>query len=315
MDKAAPFFVAGHRGLIGSAIERRLKQEGHVRVLTRERKALDLTDSVSVDRFFAEEKPRYVALCAARVGGILENRDHPADMITENLAISLNTIRAAQRNGVERFLYIGSSCMYPRECPQPMAETQLLTGIPEPTSLPYAMAKLAGMHLCLAYNEQYGGNRFLTIIANNAYGPNDDFDLGSSHVLSALIRRFHEAKRDGLAEVALWGSGRPRREFVHADDIASASYFLLNGDATEVEWPLNVGTGEDHSIRELADIIASVVGYTGRVVFDPSKPDGAPRKLLDSRRLRALGWAPKIELKEGIRRTYEWYLSQIEGKE
>lgn len=314
LEKAAPFFVAGHRGLIGSAIVRLLEKQGHSQIVTRSRAELDLTAAGAVDAFFETERPRYVALCAARVGGILENRDHPADMITENLAISLNTIRAAHRYGVERFLYLGSSCMYPRECAQPMAEELLLTGVPERTSLPYAIAKLAGLHLCLAYNEQHGGHRFVTAIANNAYGPNDDFDLGSSHVLSALLRRFHEARQEGRDEITLWGTGSPRREFVHADDIADASYFLLAGDPTEVTFPVNVGTSEDHSIRELADIIASVVGYQGKVHFDTTKPDGAPRKLLDSSRLRALGWRPKIELKDGIRRTYDWYLATLEGK-
>jgi GDP-L-fucose synthase len=229
-------------------------------------------------------------------------------MITENLAVQLNTLQAARESGVERFIFFGSSCMYPRECPQPMKETQLWTGVPEPTSIAYAAAKMAGVEMCLAYNRQFGGTRFLPLIPNTAYGPNDDFDPDAGHVLAALLRRFHEAKKDGKPSVRLWGTGTPRREFIHADDIADACLHVLNGDPEKMAFPLNVGGGVDCSIKELAESIAKVVGYEGAVEWDPSKPDGAPRKLLDSSRLLATGWRPRVGLDEGLRTTYDWYL-------
>ncbi len=308
MDNTQRIYVAGHRGLIGSAIHRRLKQDHHQAVIVRTRAELDLTQPDAVERFFAEEKPRVVFLAAGKVGGIVENRDHPADFIAQNLRIQMNVMQAACDHGVEKLFFFGSSCMYPRECPQPMPEDALLTGKPEPTSMAYAIAKLAGVHSCLAYNKQFGRTRFLPLIPNSAYGPNDNFDPASGHVLSALITRFHEARLSGTNSVTLWGSGAPCREFVHADDIASACLHLLQQDVSELDFPLNVGIGTDISIRELAETIAAVVGYTGEMVWDTSKPDGAPRKFLDSTRLRATGWRPGISFGDGLRSTYDWYV-------
>lgn len=301
-------YVAGHRGLIGSAILRRLERDSHRSVIVRTRTELDLTQTDAVMRFFAAEKPQVVFLAAGKVGGIVENRDFPADFITQNLRIQMNVMQAACDNGVDKLFFFGSSCMYPRECPQPMAEDSLLTGKPEPTSMAYAIAKLAGVHTCLAYNRQLGQTRFLPLIPNSAYGPNDNFDPKSGHVLSALISRFHEARQTGAQSVTLWGSGSPRREFIHADDIADACLHLLTSDVSKLEFPLNVGVGTDISIRELAETIAAVVGFTGKLDWDTGKPDGAPRKFLDSARLLASGWRPKIRFGDGLRSTYEWYV-------
>lgn len=309
MEMNARIFVAGHAGLIGSAIVRRLRREGFSDILTQSRAQLDLRDGSRTDGFFDEAGPEYVVLAAGRVGGIVENQTHPADFINDNLAIQLNVLKAAQRTGVKKLIFFGSSCMYPRECAQPMAEDLLLSGKPEPTSLPYAISKLAGTHMCLAYNRQYGETRFIPVIPNSAYGPNDNFDPKSGHVLSALITRFHEAKQGGADDVVLWGTGAPRREFVHSDDIADACHFLLRQDIPGLELPINIGVGADYSIRELAGIIADVVGYRGRIAWDIAKPDGAPRKLLDNARIRALGWQPKIEFAVGIRETYNWFLT------
>ena len=302
------FYVAGHRGLIGSAMLRRLERFGARRILTRTHAELELRDAAAVRAFFAEHRPEYVVLAAGRVGGIVENQTCPAEFIDDNLAIQLNVLRAAHAHGTRKLILFGSSCMYPRECPQPMSETALLGGEPEPTSLPYAISKLAGVHLCLAYNRQYGERRFLPVIPNSAYGPNDNFDPESGHVLSALIRRFHEAKVNGRDHVTLWGTGNPRREFIHADDIADACLHLLSLDADTLEWPLNIGVGKDYSIRELAGHIAEVVGYRGEILWDMDKPDGAPRKLLDAGRLAATGWRPSVVFDEGLRATYRWYL-------
>lgn len=307
MDNTQRIYVAGHRGLIGSAILRRLQREGH-HPIVRTRSQLDLTVQDDVSRFFAAEKPQVVFLAAGKVGGIVENRDFPADFITQNLRIQMNVMQAACENGVDKLVFFGSSCMYPRDCPQPMAEDRLLTGKPEPTSMAYAIAKLAGVHACLAYNKQLGRTCFLPVIPNSAYGPNDNFDPKSGHVLSALISRFHEAKLSGAGSVTLWGSGSPRREFIHADDIADACLHLLRQDVSAMEWPLNIGVGADISIRELAETIAGVVGYAGKLDWDTTKPDGAPRKLLDSTRLRSLGWNPAISFAAGLRDTYDWYL-------
>ena len=313
------FYVAGHGGLIGSAMLRRLEHFGARRILTRAHAELELRDAAAVQAFFAEHRPEYVVLAAGRVGGIVENQTRPADFIHDNLAIQLNVLRAAHAHGVRKLILFGSSCMYPRECPQPMPETALLGGRPEPTSLPYAISKLAGVQLCLAYNRQYGRQngepRFLPVIPNSTYGPNDNFDPESGHVLSALIRRFHEAKADGRDRVTLWGTGNPRREFIHADDIADACLHLLSRDADTLEWPLNIGVGRDYAIRELADRIAEVVGYRGEILWDTDKPDGAPRKLLDAGRLAATGWSPSVAFDEGLKATYRWYLEHIRSNE
>lgn len=308
MRKDAGIFVAGHAGLIGSAVFRRLAREGYNRITTLPRSRLDLRDAAGVARFFEETRPEYVVLAAGRVGGIVENQTYPADFMEENIAIQLNVMKAARKVGVTKLIFFGSSCMYPRECPQPMAEDILLSARPEPTSLPYAISKLAGTYMCLAYNRQYGDKRFIPVIPNSAYGPNDNFDPKSGHVMSALMSRFHEAKANGTGAVTLWGSGSPRREFVHADDIADACLHLLQQDVSALEFPLNIGGGSDISIRELAEKIAGVVGYGGRLEWDRSKPDGAPRKLLDSTRLRSFGWEPGVSLDEGLRNTYEWYV-------
>ncbi len=302
-------YVAGHTGLIGSALVRQLQQRGYSNLLLRTHAELELTDHAAVDRFFDTHKPAYVLLAAGRVGGIVENQTYPADFIDTNLSIQLNVLRAAHRNGVRKLILFGSSCMYPRECPQPMPEEYLLSGKPEPTSLAYAIAKLAGVQMCLAYNKQYGEQRFIPVIPNSAYGPNDNFDPKSGHVLSVLIRRFHEAREQRAPSITLWGSGNPRREFVHADDIADACIWLLNRDDPLSDLPLNIGVGADYSIRELAEAIAAMLGYQGAINWDTSRPDGAPRKLLDSSRIQALGWRASKSFQDGLKNTYEWYLA------
>lgn len=308
-----PIFVAGHKGLIGSAFIRRFEREGMRNILTEPRSELDLRDGRAVQTYFEENRPKVVILCAARVGGIVENRDHPAEFITENLEIQMSVQKAAYLTGVEKFLFFGSSCMYPKICAQPMQESALFSGHLESTSLPYAVAKLSGLVSCLAYNQQYGGSRFLPVIPNNAYGPNDDFDPRSSHVLSALVRKFHDAKLNQQSVVTLWGTGTPRREFVHADDIVDASLFLLLHAPADMQYPVNIGVGRDYSIRELAGLIANVVGFEGIIEFDAEHPDGTAKKLLDSSRLRDLGWEPKIDLENGLRNTYDWFLQNREG--
>jgi|SRR3989344_4859253 len=309
MEQSARIYVAGHHGLIGSALKRCLRAASYTNLLLREHSQLELTDQIAVERFFQEHRPEYVLLAAGRVGGIAENQSYPADFMNANLAIQLNVMRSAQRASVRKLIFFGSSCMYPRECLQPMPESFLLTGKPEPTSLAYAVSKFSGVQMCLAYNQQYGAKVFIPVIPNSTYGPNDDFDLKSGHVLSALIRRFHEAKAAGAESLTLWGSGNPRREFIHADDVARACLWILQRDIRDVDLPMNIGVGKDYSIKDLAEIIAGVVGYRGRIGWDTGKPDGAPRKLLDSTRLQALGWRPAIELREGLENTYEWYLS------
>jgi len=311
MDKTSRIYVAGHTGLIGSAVKRALERSGFSNVITASHRDLELTDTLTVDGFFDSAKPEFVVLAAGRVGGIVENQTYPADFMNTNLAIQLNVLRAAHRVGVRKLILFASSCMYPRECPQPMQESALFSGYPEPTSLAYAVSKLAGMQMCLAYNQQYGEKRFIPVIPNSAFGPNDNFDPRSGHVLSALIRRFHEAKEAKASSVTLWGSGNPRREFIHADDIAEACLVLLRGDTSQLQFPLNLGTGKDFSIRELAENIASVVGYTGKLEWDTSKPDGAPRKLLDSSRLLTFGWRPSVDLAGGLKSTYQWYLDSM----
>lgn len=301
-------YIAGHEGLIGSAILRLLETYGYKNLLLRTHQELDLTNSLLVDEFFDEYKPMYIFLAAGKVGGIIENKTYPADFIRTNLNIQLNVLNASHRNNVKKLIFFGSSCMYPRECSQPMAEEDLLSGAPESTSIAFAIAKLAGLHMCLAYNKQFNEQRFIPIIPNNAYGPNDNFDPNSGHVLSALLARFHKAKSENAQSVTLWGSGNPRREFVHADDIAEASLWLMKHDIRDVPLPINVGVNHDYSIKELAISVADVVGYKGLVEWDLSKPDGAPRKLLDSRRIQSLGWNSKIDFKVGLRETYNWYL-------
>lgn len=309
MNNSEAIYVAGHTGLIGSAVVRRLQSEGYDNLLLASHADLELTDALAVDAFFDEHSPEYVVLAAGRVGGIVENQTYPADFMNANLAIQLNVLKAARRSGVRKLILFASSCMYPRECPQPMAETALLSGPPEPTSLAYAISKLAGMQMCLAYNQQYGEQRFIPVIPNSAYGPNDNFDPKSGHVLSSLIRRLYEARVTGAGSVMLWGSGTPRREFVHADDIADACVRLLSHDTTALELPINIGVGRDYSIKELAETVAAVVGYSGSIDWDTSKPDGAPRKLLDSSRMNSLGWKAATPFKDGLKNTYEWYLA------
>lgn len=315
MHKTDKIYIAGHTGLIGSSVVRRLQREGYGNLLMVGHEDLELTDSKAVDRFFDQHHPAYVILAAGKVGGIVENQTYPADFMVKNLSVQLNVLTAAHRTGVRKLLLFASSCMYPRECPQPMPESALLSGIPEPTSLAYAISKMAGMQMCLAYNKQYGEQRFIPVIPNSVFGPHDNFDPESGHVLSALIRRFHEAHASGAESLLLWGSGSPRREFIHADDVAAACLMLLSQDTTALSLPLNIGSGKDYSIKELAKIIARVVGYKGGVQWDTSKPDGAPRKLLDSSRMQAFGWYPSESFEDGIAGTYRWYLEKMFPKE
>lgn len=290
--------------MVGSAIARELERRGSEGILTASRAKLDLRNQAAVADFFSEQRPDFVFLAAAKVGGILANSTHPAEFLYDNLAIQTNVIHAAWRAGVRKLVFLGSSCIYPRLAPQPMKEEYLLTGALEPTNEAYAIAKIAGLKLCASYRAQYGFNA-ISLMPTNLYGPGDNFDLESSHVLPALIRRFHEAKIEGAPEVKLWGTGAPRREFLHVDDLAKAACFAMEN--YEDPAPLNVGVGEDLPIAELARVIARVVGYSGQICFDPSKPDGTPRKLLDVSRIHALGWRAAIGLEEGIASTYQWY--------
>ena len=297
----ASIFVAGHRGLVGSAIVRQLQAEGARHLIMRPRQELDLTDQAAVESFFASDKPEYVFLAAAKVGGILANDSYPAEFLRDNLAIQTNVIHSAWRHGARKLCFLGSSCIYPKLAPQPLKEESLLTGPLEPTNEWYAIAKIAGIKMCQAYRRQYGFDA-ISLMPTNLYGPGDNFDLKTSHVLPALIRKFHEAKEQGASEVAIWGTGTPRREFLHVDDLAAAAVFLMKNYSDEQF--INVGSGKDLTIRELAEMVAQVVGYTGSIVTDPSKPDGTPRKLMDVSRLNNLGWSPRIPLREGIERTY-----------
>lgn len=305
MNKTARIFVAGHRGLVGSAIVRRLQADGYVNLLLQSKSELDLRNQAAVEQFFARERPEFVFLAAGKVGGIHANDTLPADFIRDNLMIQVNVIDAAYRHSASKLLFLGSSCIYPRQAPQPMPEDCLLSGPLEPTNEWYAVAKIAGLKMCQAYRRQYGFNA-ICVMPTNLYGPGDNFDLQNSHVLPALIRKFHEAKLRGDAEVVVWGSGLPRREFLHVDDLANACVFLIERYDSEA-W-VNVGWGEDVAIAELANLIGDIVGFTGRLRFDTSKPDGTPRKLLDTTRLRSLGWTPKIPLRDGIAATYRWLL-------
>ena len=305
LDRGGKTYIAGHRGLVGSAILRRLAEEGFEDLVTRTHAELDLTDPGAVDDFFAAEKPVYVFLAAAKVGGILANATYPADFLRENLALELNVIDAAYRHKAKKLLFLGSSCIYPKFAPQPMKEEYLLTGELESTNESYAVAKIAGLKLCQAYREQHGAD-FISVMPTNLYGPKDNFDLQNSHVLPALLRKFHEAKERGEPEVVVWGTGTPRREFLYVDDLAEACLFLM--DTYSSSETLNVGVGEDVSIRELAEVVRDVVGYEGEISYDTTKPDGTPRKLLDVSRLRGLGWEAKTTLRQGVERTYRWFL-------
>ena len=306
-------FVAGHRGMVGSAILRKLDAEG-ADAIVRSRADLDLLDRAAVQRFMLAEKPEAVIVAAAKVGGIHANNAYPADFIFENLTIECNVIHGAFEAGVRRLLFLGSSCIYPRDAAQPMAEEALLTGPLEPTNEAYAIAKIAGIKLCDSYNRQYGTD-YRSVMPANLYGPNDQFHSENSHVLPALMARFHEAARAGAAEVAIWGSGRPRREFLHVDDLADACLFVMGVEKSTYEQAtrstlghVNVGSGEEVTIAELAQMLAGVTGFSGRIVYDPSRPDGTPRKLLDTTRLESRGWRPTIRLQEGLSRTYQWFL-------
>lgn len=308
MEKNAKIYIAGHRGMVGSAIHRKLKAEGYTNFVVRTSAELDLREQMAVREFFAEERPDYVFLAAAKVGGIMANNVYRADFLLENLQIQNNVIDSAHQSGVEKLMFLGSSCIYPKMAPQPLREDYLLTGTLEPTNEPYAIAKIAGIKLCEAYRSQYGSH-FISVMPTNLYGPNDNYDLENSHVLPAMIRKFHEAKAEGKSAVELWGTGSPRREFLHADDLANACYFLMQHyDEPEL---VNVGTGDDLTIKSLAELIKGVVGFEGEIHWNTDKPDGTPRKLMDVGKLHGLGWRHTTEIEEGIRATYQDFLQKI----
>ena len=309
MNKTDKIYIAGHRGLVGSAIVRNLKKNAYNNLILRTSKELDLTNQADVNQFFATEKPDYVFLAAAKVGGIHANDTYPADFIRDNLQIQTNIIDAAYRNKTKKLLFLGSSCIYPKFAPQPMKEEHLLTGELEPTNEWYAIAKIAGIKMCQAYKKQYGFNA-ISLMPTNLYGPGDNFNLDNSHVLPALIRKFHDAKINNLQEVEVWGTGSPKREFLHVEDMADASVFLMN-NYNDAEF-VNVGVSEDVTIKELAETMKEVVGYEGELKFDTSKPDGTPRKLLDVSKLNNAGWKASTNLKDGISTTYEWFLDNID---
>ncbi|TDT67870.1 GDP-L-fucose synthase [Hypnocyclicus thermotrophus] len=309
MEKESKIYIAGHRGMVGSAIIRRLNELGYNNLVYRTSKELDLRRQSDVEKFFEEEKPEYVFLAAAKVGGIHANNTYPAEFIYDNLMIETNIIHSAYKAGIKKLLFLGSSCIYPKFANQPIKEEELLSGYLEPTNEAYAISKITGIELCKFYRRQYGVD-FISAMPTNLYGINDNFDLETSHVMPALIRKFHEAKVNGDKEVVMWGTGKPRREFLYVDDLADALIHLMNNYSDEIH--VNMGTGEDIEIRELAEIIKKVVGYEGKIVNDTSKPDGTPRKLLDVERLHATGWKHKVELEEGIKKVYEWYLREYE---
>lgn len=308
LQKTDKIFVAGHRGMVGSAVTRALEARGFANLIQRKRKDLNLADSAAVSKFFVAEKPGVVILAAAKVGGIKANSDQPVEFLLSNLRVQNNVIAAAHENGAHKLLFLGSSCIYPKFAPQPIPESALLTGPLEPTNDAYAIAKIAGIKLCQSYAREYGAN-FISAMPTNLYGPNDDFGLERSHVLAALLRKAHDAKKTGARELVVWGSGTPRREFLHVDDCATACLHLLEKyDSPEI---INVGCGEDISIRELAEMICDVVGFDGELAWDETKPDGTPRKLLDISKLHELGWKQRIPLRDGIARTYDWFLKNV----
>jgi len=310
ISKDAGIYVAGHRGMVGGAVVRALEKDGYSSLLKRTHAELDLTEQSAVRDFFGRERPKVVILAAARVGGIHANNSQPALFIRDNLLIQDNVIDAAHKSGVQKLVFLGSSCIYPKLCPQPIKEEYLLTGPLEPTNEWYAVAKIAGLKMCQAFRREYGFNA-ISLMPTNLYGPGDNFDLQNSHVLPALIRRFHEAKMRGDASVTAWGSGTPRREFLHVDDLADAVVYLMN--TYDGEGIVNVGWGEDVTIRELCELVMSVVGYSGKLSFDATKPDGTPRKLLDTGRINALGWRPRIALRAGIEQTYAWFREHVDS--
>ncbi len=310
MNKDSKIYVAGHRGLVGSAIVRELNKKGYGNIIGKTHKELDLMDAVAVENFFKEEKPEYVFLAAAKVGGIYANSTYPADFIYENLQIQNNVIGNAHKYGVKKLMFLGSSCIYPKMCPQPIKEEYLLSGYLEETNEAYALAKIAGLKMCQYFNKQYGTN-FISVMPTNLYGPYDNFHPEHSHVMPALIRRFHEAKVNGAKEVVVWGSGKPLREFLYSEDMADACIYLMeNYEGNDF---FNIGTGKEITIKGLAELIKEVVGYEGEIVWDSSKPDGTPRKLLDVSRLESQGWKYKMELKDGVKEAYEWYLENYEA--
>lgn len=311
MNKESKIFVAGHRGLVGSAIVRALKTNGYTNLILKTRGELDLVDQHAVSSFFEKEKPEYVFFAAAKVGGIMANKTYPADFIYENLVIQNNIIHSSYQSKVKKLLFLGSSCIYPKLCPQPIKEEYFLTSELEPTNRAYAIAKIAGIVMCQSYNEQYSTN-FISLMPTNLYGPNDNFDLENSHVLPAMIRKFHDAKMQGAPQVTLWGTGSAQREFLHVDDLARATLFLMGTYHDSAI--INVGTGEDIPIKELAEKIRTVIGYHGEIVWDTTKPDGTPRKLLDVTKLRTLGWKHHIPLDEGIASTYQWFLENNDAR-
>ena len=316
MEKDAKIFIAGHNGMVGSALMRHLDSAGFQNLITRSSSQLNLTNQKKVYDFFMEEKPDYVFLAAAKVGGIVANTKYPAEFIYNNLQIQSNVIHFAWEARVKKLLFLASSCIYPKICPQPMSEELLLSGTLEPTNEPFAIAKIAGIKMCQSYNRQYGTN-FISLVSTNLYGQGDNFNPETSHLVSGLISKFHEAKTSGRPSVTLWGTGIPRREFMHVDDLSAAGVFLMkNYDGSEI---INVGVGKDMSVKEFAELISEIVGFEGEILFDQTKPDGAPQKLLDSTKIRNLGWLPTIDLETGIKATYRWYeehvfKSQVEGR-
>lgn len=312
MNKDAKIYIAGHRGLVGSAIHRKLMKDGYTNLVVRTSKELDLRDKGQVDSFFKEEKPEFVFVAAAKVGGIVANNEFPADFIRDNLMIQTNVIDASYRNQVEKLLFLGSTCIYPKLAPQPLKEEYLLTGPLEPTNDAYALAKIAGIKMCQSYNKQYGTN-YISAMPTNLYGENDNFDLQSSHVMPALIRKFHEAKLSNQPSVEVWGTGTPKREFLYSDDLADACVYLMNHyNDDEI---INIGVGEDVSIKELAETVQRVVGFEGELKFDTTKPDGTPRKLVDTTKINQLGWKANVELEDGIRKAYDWFLNNTDKLE
>jgi len=312
MDRSSRIYVAGHRGMVGSAVVQSLRNTGFDNLILRSSKELDLTRQTDVERFFMEQKPEYVFLAAARVGGIMANKTYRAEFIYNNLQIQNNVLHSSWKVGVNKLLFCSSSCVYPRLCPQPMKEEYLWTGLLEPTNEPYAVAKLAGMSMCSAYNDQYG-TCLISVIPTNLYGPNDNYDPQQSHVMAALIQKFHVAKVERSAQVTLWGTGSPRRELMYVGDAANAALFLM--ERYSDNRPINIGLGEDRTILEIADVVKQIVGYQGKVIFDSDKPDGAPQKLLDVSQIHAMGWKAQVSLTEGIAKAYEWYLQSLRAKQ